>query len=155
VIARVAVLAALLCAVTTACGSSGARDTSPVERCVQRMLDRAKQDTHGGESHAGEIADYARRTYCEPFARAGFVYDDGTLAIGAYLRLLAGSTCGRSGDGEPSRTVPCDTPGIGSDPLDCGLLHFVRRAEVQEYLTALSPSVACDDGTPVHKLGAS
>jgi hypothetical protein len=137
-----------------ACSSGGAYDTSPVERCVHRILDRANH-THPGTGHERQIADYARRTYCEPFARSGFVYDDGRLAIGAYLALLSGRTCATSEGGESSRTVPCDIPGRGSEPLDCGLLHFVRRAEVQEYLTTLEPSVTCDDGTPVRELGAA
>jgi hypothetical protein len=38
--------------------------------------------------------------------------------------------------------------------LDCGLLHLVRRNEVQTYLEELGRPVECDDGTPLDQLGA-
>jgi hypothetical protein len=50
--------------------------------------------------------------------------------------------------------VPCEP---SFDPLECALLHFVRRAEAQAYIHELTKShhVTCDDGTPLDKLGAT
>jgi hypothetical protein len=41
--------------------------------------------------------------------------------------------------------------------FECGLLHFVRRAEAQAYIHELTKThhVVCDDGTPLDELGAT
>jgi hypothetical protein len=125
-----------------------AKAGSPVERCTQRILARI-----GGDA---KIRSYVERTYCEPFARKGWVYADGTLSIGAQLSTLNGGACaaGSSKAGGSTTTIPCDARPLY--PLDCAVLQYVRRNEVRTYLHKLerSHSVSCDDGTPLGKLGA-
>jgi hypothetical protein len=127
-----------------------AKGNSRVERCTERILDRI-----GG---GVEVRRYTERAYCGPFARKGWVYADGTLSINAHIYLLNGNACeemtGTSGG--LMTTIPCDPRAALLDPLECALLHYVRRNEVRVYLRKLerSQSVACDDGTPLDKLGA-
>jgi hypothetical protein len=139
-------------------GDGGSRDSaavglpSRVDRCTQRFLQRVE----GAPTEEAER--YARVTYCEPFERRGWVYDDGTLGIDAYLHVASAGTCASAKPGEPARTVPCEDleRGHGPQMLDCALLHFVRRSEVTKYVEGLQQSreVACDDGTPLADLGA-
>jgi hypothetical protein len=140
-----------------ACGSRDSTSrAAPVDRCTQRILSRAEV-SRGVAEHRAEAERYVRTTYCARFAREGWVYEDGTLAIGAYKAVSSGGTCGTSRAGEPMRTVPCDQLNEpGPNTLDCALLHFVRRAEVQAYLrrAASGGTVSCDDGTPLEDLGA-
>jgi hypothetical protein len=122
---------------------------SRVERCTQHMLDRV-----GG---GAEVRSYVERTYCGPFARKGWVYADGTMSINAHLYLLNGNACSEmvgTPDGQMT-TVPCDPRAAMLDPLECAVLHYVRRDEVRAYIRKLerSQSVSCDDGTPLDKLG--
>jgi hypothetical protein len=53
--------------------------------------------------------------------------------------------------------VPCDSLDWGAElePLDCGVLHYVRRDEVRNYLAQLrrEREVVCDDGTALDELG--
>jgi hypothetical protein len=123
---------------------------SRVERCTQRFLDRI-----GGDA---KIRSYVQSTYCTPFARKGWVYADGTLSIKAHLDLLNAGTCEEvtSSSAGSLTTVPCN-PADKLDPLDCAILHYVRKDEVRNYIRKLerSQSVSCDDGTPLDKLGAS
>jgi hypothetical protein len=125
---------------------------SRVERCTQRFLDRI-----GGGQSAAQTRSYIERAYCGPFARKGWVYADGTLSIKAHLDLLNGSACEEetSTPGGSTITLPCD-PADMLDPLECAVLHYVRRDEVRAYIRKLerSQSVSCDDGTPLDKLGA-
>ena len=133
--------------------SSGEKKTtqtdSRVERCTRRFLDRI-----GGDA---KIRSYVQRTYCEPFARKGWVYADGMLSIDAHLSVLNGSACTSvtSTPGGPKTTIPCD-PRAETNPLDCAVLHYVRRNEVRAYIHKLerSHTVSCDDGTPLDELGA-
>jgi hypothetical protein len=131
---------------------TNARSTSRVERCTQRFLDRI-----GGNGGA-ETRSYVERTYCEPFARKGWVYTDGTLSINAHLDLLNGAACEEmtSTPGGSTTTIPCDPRAAMLDPLECAVLHYVRRDEVRAYVLKLerSQSVTCDDGTPLDRLGA-
>jgi uncharacterized protein YjhX (UPF0386 family) len=125
-----------------------AKVNSRVERCTERILDRI-----GG---GAEVRRYTERTYCSPFARKGWVYTDGTLSIKAHLYLLNGYACSAM-TGTPNghmTTVPCDPRPL--DPLECALLHYVRKDEVRAYIRQLkrSQSVTCDDGTPLDKLGS-
>jgi hypothetical protein len=151
---RVAVvLAALL--VLSGC-ESGAKRSAPAdataapraERCTQRILE-------GIEGNRGPmVRSYIERTYCDRFARRGWVYADGALSIKAHLWLMNAGTCSESTSGGPAVTVPCEP---SFDPLECALLHYVRRAEVQAYIRKLAKThrVRCDDGTPLEQLGAA
>jgi hypothetical protein len=124
-----------------------------VEHCTQRFLDRV-----GGGQNAAQIRSYIERAYCGPFARKGWVYADGTLSIKAHLAVLNGSACEEetlAPDGS-TITLPCDPRATMLDPLECAVLHYVRKDEVRAYIRNLkrSQSVSCDDGTPLDKLGS-
>lgn len=157
------VLAALL--IAAGCGSSGESGGNAassdeassaaalrVEKCVERFLARATSDET--DVHRRYIED----TYCSPFEREGWVYEDGTLSIAAYLFVARGyseecaTSEGGEGDTVPCAALPADEPVV----LDCGLLHLVRREEVQQYVQELERhrEVSCDDGTPLERLGA-
>jgi uncharacterized protein YjhX (UPF0386 family) len=120
-------------------------------RCTQRILDRVSGD-NGAEARA-----YIDRAYCVPFDRKGWVYADGTLSIDAHLYLLNSGVCsaGTSDPGGSTTTTPC-SPADLLDPLECAVLHYVRKDEVRAYIRKLKrkQSVSCDDGTPLDKLGA-
>jgi len=139
----------------TGCSSGGtnAKTASRTERCTQRFLDRTKGD------RGALVRSYIERTYCGPFARKGWVYADGTLSIKAHLWLVNGYACSAGGStpGGGTTTLPCDPRAAALDPLECGILHNVRRDEVRAYIRKLkrSQSVRCDDGTPLYKLGAT
>ena len=100
------------------------------------------------------VRSYIFRTYCSRFAKHGWVYEDGTLSIKAHLWLMSAGSCSESRNGEPAVTVPCEP---SFDPLECALLHYVRRGEVEAYIRELmkTHTVSCDDGTPLDKLGAT
>jgi len=158
------VLAAAL--VVGGCGSSGDSDGSPassgeaataagsrVEQCVERFVARATSDA----LNESEVRRYIEGTYCSPFERKGWVYEDGTLSIAAYLLLgLGGSEACASAEADRD-TDPCgDPPDDELVVLDCAVLHVVRREEVQQYVRDLERNreVSCDDGTPLERLGA-
>jgi hypothetical protein len=102
------------------------------------------------------VRDYLRRTYCEPFAKRGWIHPDGTISIRAHEWLLGAGTCEKV---ENTTTLPCDSRTEQEAPLlECGLLHFVRRSEVRPYLADLQRrrgKVSCDDGTPLGELGVA
>ncbi len=102
------------------------------------------------------VRSYVQHTYCDRFAKHGWVYEDGTLSIKAHVWLMHARTCAaeESTSGGPAVTVPCEP---SFDPLECALLHYVRRAQVQAYIRELKKThrVTCDDGTPLGKLGAT
>jgi hypothetical protein len=137
--------------------SSGEASTAAaprVEKCVERLLARATSDA----LTETEVRRYIEGTYCSPFEREGWVYEDGTLSIAAYLFLARGSSeeCATAEVGE-GETVPCgELPGDGPVVLDCAVLHAVRREEAQQYVRELERhrEVSCDDGTPLERLGA-
>jgi hypothetical protein len=133
-----------------ACGSDGSGDVSSgrVDRCVARFVERVEEL---GRAWTGEISveAYARRAYCVPLERRGWVHDDGTLSI-RVVTASGSSVCVSQAAGEPARTVPCEA----ERTLDCGLLHLVRRSEVQAYVATLPERAECDDGTPLGRLGA-
>lgn len=137
----------------TGCGStdkSAAGESPLVAQCVHRMLERAE----GKPKRL--VSDYVRRTYCEPFAKRGWVHPDGTISIRAHEWLLGAGNCETV---EGTTTMPCDSRAMHEAPLlECGLLHFVRRSEVRVYLADLQRrrgKVSCDDGTPLDKLGVA
>jgi hypothetical protein len=150
---------ALVAASSAGCGSSGGEassaDRSPaadarIERCVDRLLSRAT--VADGDEQAARR--YAEDTYCARFERNGWIYDDGALSIAAQEWLDSSGTCATQTTGKPSRTVPCEEVMQG-DPIDCALLHHVRRSEIGAYLAEqrLQDRVRCDDGTPLDQLG--
>ena len=127
-------------------------EASPrAERCTQRILDRVSGD-NGPEARA-----YIDRAYCVPFDRKGWVYADGRLSIAAHLYVLNSGVCEEvtGSSGGSTTTTECD-PADLLDPLECAVLHYVRKDEVRTYLRKLErkQSVSCDDGTPLDKLGA-
>lgn len=119
--------------------ASGAGGEPRVDRCVERLLADADATT--------EARRYARKTYCEPFASRGWVYEDGALSIGAQRWLEEGGS--EQCASENAATVPCEDSRV----IDCALLHHVRRSEVRDYVARLRDDVECDDGTPVEQLG--
>jgi hypothetical protein len=147
--------------VAAGCGSSGESGGNAstvaaprVEKCVERFLARATSDA----STETEVRRYIDGTYCSPFEREGWVYEDGTLSIAAYLSLArGGSEACASADGGVTDTAACsELPADASVVLDCAVLHVVRREEVQQYVRELERDreVSCDDGTPLERLGA-
>ena len=153
---RVYVLALVSALALAGCGSSGS-DAGQVAKAAGKCTDRFFRAVKPGTSQATEteIRHYARVTYCEPFARKGWVYNDGSLSINAQRWLVRGGRCSTSAPGGASKTVPCRQ--LDQSPvIDCGILHFVRRGEVQKYIAALrrhNGDVRCDDGTPPAALG--
>jgi hypothetical protein len=137
-------LATALLAALAGCGSDNGAD-SRVDRCVERLL----ANSEGGETDAAR--DYARRTYCGPFASRGWVYDDGALSIDAQKWLVEGGNevCETAGDDGQSVTIPCED---ASPAINCAMLRHVRQGEVRRYF-AQRPDLECEDGTPVEQLG--
>jgi hypothetical protein len=150
---RVGIAIAVMLALT-GCGSGAKKsaqgnvtDGPRVERCTQRFLDRIKR------SRGPELRSYVETAYCRPFARRGWVYADGTLSINAHVYVMNGYSCGTTTlGGGTTTTTPCK-PTL--DPLECAILHNVRRNEVTAYIRKLQRTqiVRCDDGTPLDKLG--
>lgn len=144
----------LLTAVLAGCGTHVAsqRDAH-INKCVDRFMRRA---TTNGASEQ-EVRLYAKNTYCAPFERNGWVYDDGALNISAQKWLDNGGTCSTSSSDQPMQTVPCEPanrdPATGA--INCALLHNVRHAEVVTYVATLRRvgAVHCEDGTPLDALG--
>ena len=127
---------------------------SAFEKCTERFLERVP------EVERQEARRYVEVTYCTRFAERGWVYDDGALSIEAHEWLEASGEeeCVLATEpGEPARTVPCeDFDERGKMIRDCGLLHYVRRSEVRDYIAELRHrygDVRCDDGTPLEELG--
>lgn len=122
-----------------------------IERCTERFLSRSD----GGGS--ATVSSYIQRSYCEPFTRKGWVYYDGALKIDAHLYILSSGSCesATSTPGGQTTTLPCDPRAALLDPLECAVLHYVRRDEVRAYIRKLERSqrLRCDDGTPLDKLG--
>lgn len=166
---RVYLAVLMLAATVSACGSgcsgrqeetaSSARLSSPaasrIERCVDRLLGNTTTQNAADRKAARR---YARMTYCARFEEKGWVYKDGAVSIAAQTWLEQGATCARGGEGEPTRTVPCEidrSGGRGVQTLDCALLHIVKRSEVREYIDRLEMdgAVKCDDGTALDELG--
>ena len=120
-----------------------------VNKCVERLLGRSASAENEQNARV-----YVENTYCVPFERNGWIYDDGALRIAAQEWLDSGAEeeCVTGDSGEPTRTVPCDT---ATEIIDCALLHHVRRAEVIAYVAEFQQdgSVQCDDGTPLAELG--
>ena len=106
------------------------------------------------DPHEQEARRYVEDTYCARFEKNGWIYDDGALSIAAQEWLDSSGTCAAQTTGEPSRTVPCEEVMRG-DPIDCALLHHVRKREIKAYLAEqrLQDRVRCDDGTPLDQLG--
>jgi hypothetical protein len=127
--------------------------TSKIERCVDRLLQAATTRDASKE----EARHYLRNTYCARFEREGWIYEDGALSIATQRWLEEGATCAIGGEGEPTRTVPCEEERrrAGDRTLDCALLHVVRRSEVKDYIERMrsTGAVECDDGSALDELG--
>jgi hypothetical protein len=153
----VTVAAALLLA---GCGSAGGHSqelAAATERCTDRFLATAKP---ASSATSLDPQRYVERTYCGPFAREGWVYDDGALSIEAHEWLIKGYTSSRgcavaSPPGSTTETTPCQPGHETGAPLECAILHVVRKREVEEYVARLRKhgTVACDDGTSLDELG--
>jgi hypothetical protein len=145
----IVVFVALLAACGTSSSSPNDAASSRIDKCADRLLSRAS----GGSTQ--QARRYAIDTYCAPFERNGWVYDDGALSIAAQHWLDNGERCATAATGQPARTVPCDelNRAAGTQVIDCALLHHVRRAEVRAYLAGRH--VQCDDGTPLDDLGVA
>lgn len=148
---RAYVLLVLVAAGLSACGSSS--DEARERACVDRLLQQATPQDARDEA----ARRYARETYCAPFERKGWVYEDGALKIAAQTWLEESARCAVGSEGEPTRTVPCEEEQtrMGRRRLDCGLLRHVRKSEVRTYVERLErkSAVECDDGTPLEELG--
>jgi hypothetical protein len=128
---------------------------SLVEKCTERFLERVPKAERQQARHYVEV------TYCSRFAERGWVYDDGVLSIEAHkwLEDAGEEECQVAVEpGEPARTVPCEDFNEPGPKLisDCGLLHYVRRSEVRDYIEQLRRQygdVRCEDGTPLEELG--
>lgn len=84
-------IATIVVVVAAGCVSDGggrvnasAENTSRVERCTQRLLERE----HGAPTKEAER--YVKVAYCMPFERRGWVYENGTVSIDAYLHVASG-----------------------------------------------------------------
>jgi hypothetical protein len=85
-----------------------------------------------------EARRYVDVTYCARFARRGWLYPDGTWRLAAVRWVDGGKYA------------------TGAGPIDCGPLHFARRADVKIYLAELRRKLGrltCDDGAPLAQLG--
>ena len=130
-------------------------EASPrAERCTQRILDRVSGD------NGPKARTYIAGVYCVPFDRKGWVYADGRLSIAAHLYVLRSGVCstesvGPGGSTTKTSTTECN-PADLLDPLECAVLHYVRKDEVRAYIRKLKrkQTVSCDDGTPLNELGA-
>jgi len=153
---RIGLAIAVLLALTGCGGEKTAAlpkvEASPrAERCTQRILDRV------GGDNGPKARTYIAGVYCVPFDRKGWVYADGRLSIAAHLYVLKSGVC-QEASGTPggsTTTTECD-PADLLDPLECAVLHYVRKNQVRAYIRKLQrkQSVSCDDGTPLDKLGA-
>ena len=123
-----------------------------VERCVERFVERTQPRAEIGED---ALRGYVERAYCRPFSERGWVQEDGSLTIDVVTAGASDHVCAEAEGEGPAKTVPCDEMREGAEPLDCALLHLVRRSEVEEYMRALEEPVVCDDGTPVDELGVA
>ena len=147
---------ALLGLVGCGSGSGHSATAARAASCTDRIM---KAPTTISRGHEAAVRRYVMMTYCEPFARNGWVYSDGSLSIKAQLWLVHGGreSCSTSKPGEPSKTVPCSTLLSPGQPqmIDCAILRFVRRSEVRTYLRRLGgpARVQCDDGTRLATLG--
>ena len=156
---RIGLAIAVLLALTGCGGEKQAAqptiEVSPrAAQCTQRILDRVSGD-NGDNARA-----YIERVYCVPFDRKGWVYADGRLSIAAHLYVLQSGVCstetvGPGGSTTKTSTTECN-PADLLDPLECAVLHYVKKNEVRAYIRKLQrkQSVSCDDGTPLDKLGA-
>jgi hypothetical protein len=134
------------------------RVSARAERCTERFLERVKSEG-SADPEAEEVRRYVESTYCTPFDRRGWVYEDGTLSIAAHtwLETSGKEVCQSAGLENIVTTMPCEKLDRGTRPtvIDCAMLHYVRRSEVRDYIERLrTPDVECDDGTPLEVLGA-
>jgi hypothetical protein len=146
-----------ICAAALTGCSSHARHATPeptnirVELCVDRLVAGSNASPAGKEL----VRRYVRDTYCRRFGQQGWIYGDGALKLAA--QLSSGGTCAEGVVGQPAKVGPCKVERSSSGVLtiDCGMLRFVRRSEVRNYLRRLQADgpVACEEDIPLAKLG--
>ncbi len=140
--------------VLAGCSStSDSLQSSRAGKCTDELL-RGVDPQDFGASRA-TVRHYISLTYCDRFARKGWVYADGALTIAAQRWLVRGGRCGTSTPGGTTKTVPCESLRVPGEPIECAMLRHVRRSEVRTYISKLRARgpVRCDDGTPLAELG--
>ena len=154
---RLALAAILIVVAGCGPGEDASEDAAAarVERCVDRFLEQAES----ADLSESDVERYLESTYCTPFEREGWIYEDGTLSIAAHVALEESGSeeCVKAESEGGTETVPCEELEAGGPlELDCAILHLVPRDEVREYLAELEQSreVSCDDGTALDRLGA-
>jgi hypothetical protein len=154
---RIALAAILLVVAGCGSGEDASEDAAAarIEGCVERFLERAES----ADLSEADVRRYLESTYCTPFEREGWIYEDGTLSIAAHVALeeSVSEECVRAESDGETETVPCEELEAGGPlQLDCAILHLVPRDEVRAYLAELERSreVSCDDGTALDQLGA-
>ena len=159
VFVRIVAFAAAAVFILVSCGSQSSRRES-IAKAAASCTDRLVRTMKPYPAPAAETRRYVAVMYCQPFARKGWVYGDGSLSIEAQLWAVHGyrETCATLLPNGSEQTIPCDKlPGGGEDQLiDCGILRFVRRSEVQPYVAKLQrrhPGIRCEQGTPFKELG--
>lgn len=149
---RIAIVAIL--AVTAAGCSWGSNGTDKlVDSCTKRLLAQSTRTVP-----RALVRRYVQTAYCKPFAKRGWLHENGTFSIDAYRSATRSRVCAAGGAGDPARRVPCDqVDSAGLLVLDCAFLRLVSRDEVVPYLTRLQQKreIRCDDDTPLSQLGVA
>ena len=157
----VLLLAPVLVVAAAGCGGGGSAAPAPatpderIERCIDRLA--AASVDSGLDDEV--VRAYARSAYCERFERRGWLHDDGAFRIAVARRPNAqkpfDGMCFERADDGSLRKFECPFPPDGVQRIECGLLRFVRRSEVEAYvreLRARAP-VRCADGESLEGLG--
>ncbi len=131
-------------------GCASKESSRKAEKCTDLFMRSLKPRS---AVRRAQFRHYVAVTYCDRFAREGWVYDDRALSIDAQRWLTNGARCATGTEGGSTRTIPCEV--VENGMMDCAMLRFVRRREVRAYIAELQrrESVSCEDGTPLTALG--
>jgi len=149
-------MASAALAVLALTGCSSNESSARAEKCTDLFMQSMRLHSQGRQAWARH---YVEVTYCNRFAREGWVYPDGALSIDAQRWLVRGGreVCVSESAGGGASTVPCEQLDARESPkvIDCAMLERTRRSEVRTYIAELQQDglVACDDGTPLDALG--
>jgi hypothetical protein len=150
----ITVVAALAFAGCNSSRTGGSRIESLAAKCTDGFLRTVNPRIRATRA---AVRHYVSVTYCERFARNGWVYSDGALSIDAQRWLVRGGRekCAKASPTGNTETIPCkELPQGEPRVIVCGILHHVRRSEVRTYLRVREGhGVKCDDGTPLGALG--